>query len=78
MLWGVQMRFRKKMALAGIFSLVIITMIFATIRIIAIMTSTGVQDLSWVCMWSAVERVVSKKADHLLLIYQLALLWLGG
>lgn len=46
MLWGVQMRLAKKLTLAFIFSLVVITIIIATIRIIAI-TSSGLVDPSW-------------------------------
>ena len=78
MLWGVQMRLRKKLTLAGIFCLVIITIIIATIRIIAIMTSTSTTDLSWIYVWSATESLVGKKATDLLLNYQRPLLWLDG
>lgn len=57
MLWGVQMRFTKKLTLAVIFSLVVITIIIATIRVIAI-TSSGLVDPSWAFFWSIIEAQV--------------------
>ena len=57
MLWGVQMKWKRKFALAGIFSLVIITMVFAIIRT-AVVASTKTHhlfDSSWLYMWSAIE-----------------------
>lgn len=54
MLWGVQMKLTKKLTLAVIFSLVVITIIIATIRIIAI-TSLGLVDPSWAFFWSIIE-----------------------
>ena len=65
LLWGVQMRLTKKLTLAVIFSLVVITIIIATIRIIAI-TSSGLVDPSWAFFWSIIEAQVGTKANHLL------------
>ena len=61
MLWGVQMRWRRKAALAGIFSLVIITIIFAIVRTAVVSSSeTRLPDSSWLYMWSAIETSVGK------------------
>lgn len=61
LLWKVQMKWRRKVALAGIFSLVIITMIFAMVRTIVAVTSLARQLNIWVNMWSAVEADVGKQ-----------------
>ena len=63
LLWKVQMKWRRKAALAGIFSLVIITMIFAMVRTIVAVTSLARQQNLWVNLWSAVEADVGKR-DH--------------
>lgn len=56
MLKGVQMHWRRKLALGGIFSLVIITMIFAIVRTALVGSSNTTQpDSSWLYMWSAIE-----------------------
>ena len=60
MLWGVQMQARRKLALGGIFSLVIITIAFAIIRTVAVTTLTRLPDTSWLYMWSAIETTVGK------------------
>ncbi|MCJ1467454.1 hypothetical protein MMC07_006079 [Pseudocyphellaria aurata] len=62
MLWGLQMKWRRKFALAGIFSLVVITMTFAVIRIAVITSSETyyVIDSSWLYMWSAIEVYVGQ------------------
>ena len=56
MLKGVQMKWRRKAALSGIFSLVIITMVFAIVRNALVGSSnTHQHDSSWFYMWSAIE-----------------------
>lgn len=61
MLRGVQMNWRRKAALVGIFSLVIIVMIFAIIRVAVVSSSeSSMKSVSWVVMWSAVENCVGK------------------
>ena len=56
MLKGVQMKWRRKVALSGIFSLVIITMVFAIVRTALVGSSNTTQpDSSWLYMWSAIE-----------------------
>ncbi|KAI4200987.1 MAG: hypothetical protein LQ350_003556 [Teloschistes chrysophthalmus] len=60
MLKGVQMRWQRKLALSGIFSLVIITMIFAIVRTALVGSSNTKQpDSSWLYMWSAIEASVA-------------------
>lgn len=60
MLWGVQIQVSRKLALGGIFSLVIITIAFAIIRTVAVTTLTRLPDTSWLYMWSAIETTVGK------------------
>lgn len=57
MLWGLQMEWRRKFTLAGIFSLVVITMIFAIVRTAVVSSSktSHSPDSSWLYMWSAIE-----------------------
>lgn len=61
MLWGVQMKWGRKATLAGIFSLVIITMTFAIVRIAVVgsVKRRGPDD-PWLYMWSAIETSVGK------------------
>ena len=66
MLWGVQIQWRRKFTLAGIFSLVVITMIFAIVRT-AVVTSSDKShspDSSWLYMWSAIEVSVGQWIMH--------------
>ncbi|KAI4274742.1 MAG: hypothetical protein LQ337_003713 [Flavoplaca oasis] len=59
MLKGVQMRWHRKLALAGIFSLVVITMVFAIIRTALVGSDNRTQpDSSWLYLWSAIEASV--------------------
>ena len=56
MLKGVQMNWHRKAALSGIFSLVIITMVFAIVRASLVGSTDQTQiDSSWLYMWSAIE-----------------------
>lgn len=58
LLWKVQITLRQKVALAGIFSLAIITISFAIIRVTVISVLTEQPDVSWLYMWSFVEQTV--------------------
>ncbi len=58
MLWGTQMRLRRKLALAGIYSLVIITIIFAIVRTTLVSSLTRLPDTLWLYMWSAIETTI--------------------
>lgn len=60
MLWGVQMSFRRKAALIGIFSLAIITTVFAVIRVTIISTFTKQPEPSWLYLWNSVEQCIGK------------------
>lgn len=56
MLKGVQMDWRRKAALSGIFSLVIITMVFAIVRTTLVGPAKSTQlDVSELNLWSAIE-----------------------
>lgn len=61
MLRGVQLGWRRKAALTGIFSLVVITMIFAIVRTAVVGSNNTTQpDSSWLYMWSAIEASVGR------------------
>jgi hypothetical protein len=55
------MKLRRKLALAGIFSLVIITMIISILRAAVVGSGmSNVRDLSRLHMWSTIESFVDK------------------
>ena len=58
-LWQVRIPLTKKLALTGIFSLVIITMVFAILRVTLISKLTKQPDTSWSYMWSAIEQNIA-------------------
>jgi hypothetical protein len=60
MLWNVRITWRMKLALFGIFSLTILTMVFALIRLLVIPTDTIAEDLTWSSTWTTVEMAVCK------------------
>lgn len=73
-LWNVRISLRQKLALAGIFSLTIITMTFAVVRIAVISTIFRASDNTWVdgswlYLWSSIESVIGMSlvppADHI-------------
>lgn len=61
LLWKVQIRLHKKLALGGIFSLTIFIMIASVIRVVVVVVSSvKMPDLSWLYTWSALEMAVGK------------------
>ncbi|MCJ1241299.1 hypothetical protein MMC14_009303 [Varicellaria rhodocarpa] len=58
-LWNVQISLRKKLALMGIFSLTIVTILFAIIRIAVEPNETASTDMVWLCLWAWVETGVA-------------------
>ncbi|THV54438.1 hypothetical protein BGAL_0026g00090 [Botrytis galanthina] len=54
-LWNVRIRRRQKLALAGLFSLTMITMTFAIVRVAVVSTASRLPDISWLYLWSAIE-----------------------
>lgn len=57
------MRWEKKLAFLGIFSLVIITMIFAIVRVSVISALSGQPDTTWLYFWSTIEQCVGKTSQ---------------
>jgi hypothetical protein len=58
MLWNVRISWAKKLALVGIFSLTVIVIILAIVRV-AVVTSHHTQvDISWLYLWSNIEMAV--------------------
>lgn len=61
MLWNVKINARQKLALTGIFSLTVITMMFAIIRVAVVTRQTRANpDSTWLYLWSAIEPPVGK------------------
>ncbi|KAF7889869.1 uncharacterized protein EAF02_002284 [Botrytis sinoallii] len=58
-LWKVKITPRHRMALYGLFSLTVITMAFAIIRVAVVTAASRQPDSSWLYMWSAIEPPVA-------------------
>ena len=59
-LWKVRISLPRKLALSGIFSLVIITMAFAILRVSVISAEADQSELSWLQTWSFIEQSVGQ------------------
>ncbi|KAF5873295.1 uncharacterized protein Bfra_008576 [Botrytis fragariae] len=59
MLWGTQMKMKRKIAFGIIFSLALITVIFAIVRTTVVSSLTRMPDTSWLYMWSAIETTIA-------------------
>ena len=56
MLWKVRIPLRTKLALIGIFSLTVITMIFSIVREIVVPVDGKINaDITWLSLWSNIE-----------------------
>ena len=61
MLWKVKINLRQKIALTGIFSLTVVTMMFAIIRVAVVTRQTRTTpDSTWLYLWSTIEPPVGK------------------
>ena len=60
MLWKVRLSIRKKFALGGIFSITVIIMVFAIIRVVVVSSYSQQPDQSWLYLWSSIEQAVCK------------------
>ncbi len=58
MLWNIQISLRKKLALMGIFSLTVIVMVVAIVRVAVVTTKNTNADISWLYFWSNIEIAV--------------------
>ncbi|KJZ70911.1 hypothetical protein HIM_09704 [Hirsutella minnesotensis 3608] len=73
LLWNTRVRWSKKLAIIGLFSLSIVTMVVAIVRTAMLSTNKrpdGNFDVSWLWLWSAVEPSVGKynfvpKSEHI-------------
>lgn len=65
LLWRVQMQFKNKMALIGLFSASVITMAIAIARdanLSATMWLNGTHDPTYVWLWTAIEPCIGMKS----------------
>lgn len=60
LIWNVRIQWGKKLALIGIFSLVIVTMVISIVRVVVNVGSPGQPDTTWLYLWSSVEQCVGK------------------
>lgn len=58
LLWRVRLSIRKKLALGGIFSITVLIMVFAVVRVIVVSSYSSEPDQSWLYMWSSIEQTV--------------------
>lgn len=58
MLWKVKIRLRQKLALGGIFSVTVVIMVFAIIRVVVVSSFSQTLDQTWLYTWSSVEQAV--------------------
>ena len=58
LLWRVRISLRQKLALGGLFSLTVIIMIFAVVRVALVLHWSYVPDESWLYLWSSVEQAI--------------------
>ena len=54
-LWNVQISLKNKLALLGIFSLTVIIVIFAIVRVAVEPNMNSSADITWLCLWAHVE-----------------------
>ncbi|KAI9787411.1 MAG: hypothetical protein M1835_002766 [Candelina submexicana] len=59
MLWRSQMSLRKKLVLAGIVSLTVITTVFAIVRVTSVSALSRQPDAPWANMWSFIELCIA-------------------
>ena len=60
LLWGLQINSRQKLALGGIFSLGIIIIIFAIVRVVEISATFNHVNPLWLALWSMIEASVGE------------------
>ena len=56
----VRLSVRKKLALGGLFSITVIIMVFAIIRVVVVSSYSHRPDQTWLYLWSGVEQAVCK------------------
>ena len=62
MFWHVQVPLRQKLMLLGLFSLTVIVMIVAIIRVTIVNSSHKNADISWLFFWSNIEMATCKSS----------------
>ncbi|KAJ2999272.1 hypothetical protein NUW58_g46 [Xylaria curta] len=59
LVWNIRIRWDKKLALIGIFSLVVVTISFAIVRVVVVSGLTRQPDVSWLYLWSSIEQNIA-------------------
>lgn len=60
LLWNLQINAKQKCALAGIFSLGVIIIIFAVVRVVETSATFNHVNPMWLALWSMIEASVGK------------------
>ena len=60
MLWNVRIPLKQKLGLIGIFSLTVIVMVFAIIRVVVVNKFSKQADITWLYFWTNLEMSVGK------------------
>lgn len=60
LLWKVQMSLRRKLALASLFSMTILIMVFAIVRVIVVSSYSHQPDQTWLFIWDSIEQTVGR------------------
>ena len=58
MFWNIQLSLRRKLALAAIFSITTVIMVFAIIRVAVVSGRLKIPDESWLYFWTSVEQMI--------------------
>ena len=67
LLWNTRIHTPKKLAIAGLFSLTVVTIALAIARAIVINVTkkaNGLQDPSYVWMWGTIQASIGRSPDH--------------
>lgn len=68
MLWNVRIPLKQKLGLIGIFSLTVVVMVFAVIRVVVVSGYSKQADVTWLYFWTNLEMTIGtgfQKANSL-------------
>ena len=61
MLWNVRIPLKQKLGLIGIFSLTVVVMIIAIVRVVAVNKLSKQADPSWLYFWTNLEMIIGEQ-----------------
>lgn len=66
LLWRVKISLRRKLALASLFSVTILIMVFAIVRVAVVSAYSHQPDQTWLFLWDSIEQTVGKCSFEIL------------